>query len=66
MTEMPTGAETPSFEIGARREAVALLEDVGVFYRAREPSSPIPLLTDRARALAERDFLYLLQQMLPA
>jgi len=56
----------PSFEVGARREAVALLEAVGLFYRAREPSSPIPLLTDRARALAERDFLYLLQQMLPA
>jgi type VI secretion system protein ImpA len=64
--EAPAAAEARSFEIGTRREAVALLEDVGLFYRAREPSSPIPLLTDRARALAERDFLYLLQQMLPA
>lgn len=52
-------------EVATRQEAVALLDDVGVYYRSREPSSPIPLLTDRARGLVERDFLYLLKDLLP-
>ena len=55
----------PVPEVRTRSEAVAFLEGVGLFYRAGEPSSPIPLLTDRARSLAERDFLYLLQHLLP-
>ncbi|MDB5512035.1 MAG: hypothetical protein JWR08_1518, partial [Enterovirga sp.] len=48
-----------------RREAVALLEEVASFYRAAEPSSPIPLLAERARSLTERDFLTLLKDVLP-
>jgi len=31
-----------------------------------EPSSPIPFLTDRARDLAQRDFLSVLKALLPA
>jgi len=52
-------------EAKSRREAIGLLEQVGIFYRAVEPSSAIPMLTDRARSLAERDFLSLLKQVLP-
>lgn len=48
-----------------RGEALALLEQVGGFYRLVEPSSPIPYLTDRARELAQRDFLSLLRDVLP-
>lgn len=59
------GAEPWSAEVRTRRDAVAFLDDVGAFYRAMEPSSPIPLLTDRARSLIERDFLYLLKDLLP-
>jgi type VI secretion system protein ImpA len=33
--------------------------------RRVEPSSPAPYLLDRARALAPRDFLSLLQEVLP-
>jgi type VI secretion system protein ImpA len=52
-------------EITARQDALALLDQVGVYYRVMEPSSPIPLLTERARSLAERDFLGLLKDVLP-
>jgi type VI secretion system protein ImpA len=48
-----------------RADAVRLLEQVGAYYRVAEPSSPIPFLTERARTLAERDFVSLLKEMLP-
>ena len=48
----------------SRREALTLIEAVGAYYRAAEPSSPIPLLTDRACGLAQRDFLGLLKDVL--
>jgi type VI secretion system protein ImpA len=47
-----------------RQEAIALLEQVGRYFRAVEPSSPIPLLTDRARGLTGRDFMSLLGDVL--
>ena len=45
---------------------VTLLEQVGHYFRMAEPSSPIPFLTDRARDLAQRDFLSVLKALLPA
>ncbi|HUG60452.1 MAG TPA: hypothetical protein VMP03_01330, partial [Methylomirabilota bacterium] len=55
----------PTAEISTRAEASALLEQVAHFYRQSEPSSPVPLLIDRARALGSRDFLSLLKDLLP-
>jgi type VI secretion system protein ImpA len=48
-----------------RATALALLQHVAGFFRNSEPSSPIPFLIDRARELAQRDFLNLLQDVLP-
>ena len=48
-----------------RATALALLQHVAAFFRNSEPSSPIPFLIDRARELAQRDFLNLLQDVLP-
>jgi type VI secretion system protein ImpA len=53
------------FAVKSRGQAVFLLEQVATYFRVSEPSSPIPLLTDRARELAQRDFLSLLQDVLP-
>jgi type VI secretion system protein ImpA len=39
------GSTMPTFKITTRREATALLEQVGAYYRTVEPSSPIPHLT---------------------
>jgi type VI secretion system protein ImpA len=54
-----------SLAANSRQEAVALLGQVGAYFRAVEPSSPIPLLTDRARSLTGKDFMALLGDVLP-
>jgi type VI secretion system protein ImpA len=54
------------FEARTRSDALALLEQVGLYFRAAEPSSPVPFFTDRARDLATRDFLSVLKALLPA
>jgi type VI secretion system protein ImpA len=59
-------AETPQFDIQSRAQALALLDQVGAYFRAAEPSSPIPFLIERARDLAQRDFLSVLKALLPA
>jgi type VI secretion system protein ImpA len=58
-------AETSPVLVTQRGQALDLLEQVGRFYRLVEPSSPVPYLTDRARELAQRDFLSLLRELLP-
>ena len=70
--EAPSGAEedgtapeAPVFAVRNRAEAVALLREVGGFYRTAEPSSPIPLFTDRACAMVNQDFLSILTDVLP-
>ncbi len=51
--------------IGSRAEALVLLDRVGSYYRAVEPSSPIPLLIQAARDFAGKDFLSIIRTMLP-
>ncbi|MBB4019875.1 type VI secretion system protein ImpA [Chelatococcus caeni] len=58
------GGPRPHPAATSRREALTLIEAVGAYYRTAEPSSPIPLLTDRACGLAQRDFLGLLKDVL--
>lgn len=58
-------AEAPALDVATRAEALAMLDQVGNYLRVAEPSSPIPYLTDRARDLAQRDFLSLLKALLP-
>jgi type VI secretion system protein ImpA len=60
-----TGAEAPRFQVDSRSQAVALLEQVQRFFRQSEPSSPVPMLCERARAFAERDFMAVLRDVLP-
>jgi type VI secretion system protein ImpA len=58
-------AESVQYRIESRTQAIALLEQVQRFFRHAEPSSPVPMLCDRARALAERDFMGVLREVLP-
>jgi type VI secretion system protein ImpA len=51
--------------IGSRAQALALLDTVQHYFRRTEPSSPVPMLCERARALAERDFMGVLADVLP-
>lgn len=59
-------AEPPVFEVTTRTEALTLLDQVGAYLRSAEPTSPIPYLIDRARDVAQRDFLSVLKALLPA
>ena len=56
---------SPQYRVASRAQAIALLEQVQRFFRHSEPSSPVPMLCDRARALAERDFMAVLREVLP-
>ena len=56
---------TAQYNIQTRTQAIALLEQVQRYFRHSEPSSPVPMLCERARALAERDFMAVLRDVLP-
>jgi type VI secretion system protein ImpA len=63
-SEMPNARKQRPRAV-TRQQAFALLDQVAGYYRATEPTSPIPVLLDRARALAARDFMSLLKDFLP-
>jgi type VI secretion system protein ImpA len=64
--QQPNGpAVAGKLQVQTRAQAIALLEQVQRFFRRAEPSSPVPMLCDRARALAERDFMSVLREVLP-
>jgi type VI secretion system protein ImpA len=52
-------------EVTTRAEAVRLLDLVCTYYRRNEPSSPLPLLIERAKRLAEKDFIEILRDLAP-
>jgi len=68
IAEKPSLAET--FERAtpepaeSRAAAIALIDGVASHLRRAEPSSPLPWLLDRAKALASRDFVSLLKELL--
>lgn len=56
-------SDTPA--AASRAAALALIDAVATHLRRSEPSNPAPYLLDRAKALAPRDFLSLLKDLLP-
>jgi len=61
----PDEAARPQYRVESRSQAIALLDSVQSWFRVSEPSSPVPMLCARARAMAERDFMTLLRDVLP-
>jgi type VI secretion system protein ImpA len=51
--------------IKSRQDAIRALEAAAEFFRRNEPSSPIPLLLDRAKRLVSKDFLEVLADVAP-
>lgn len=51
--------------IRSRQDAIAALEAVATFFRRNEPSSPVPLLLDRAKRLVSKSFLEVLEDIAP-
>ncbi|MCA9263598.1 MAG: type VI secretion system protein TssA [Planctomycetales bacterium] len=53
-------------EITCREDVITALEKATEYYQRYEPSSPLPLLLNRAKRLANADFLDILQDLAPA
>ena len=72
--EVPAGADGSSGQapgvvaigaIGSRQDAVRALDAVAEYFRRNEPSSPVPLLIDRAKRLVSKNFLEVLEDVAP-
>ena len=66
----PGQASAPGGAISAggirtRDDATRALDAVAAFFRTHEPSSPIPLLLERAKRLVAKDFLEVLAELVP-
>jgi type VI secretion system protein ImpA len=51
--------------IRSRQDAIRALDAVADFFRQQEPSSPIPLIVDRAKRLVSKNFLEVLDDIAP-
>jgi type VI secretion system protein ImpA len=51
--------------IQSRQDAVRALDAVAEFFRRSEPSSPIPMIVERAKRLVAKDFLEVLADIAP-
>lgn len=51
--------------INSRQDAIRALDAVASYFRANEPSSPIPLFIERAKRLVAKDFLEVLADIAP-
>ena len=55
-----------SGEIRSRDDVVRALDRIARYYEAHEPSSPVPLLMQRAKRLVHADFVELVKDLAPA
>lgn len=51
--------------IKTRQDAIRALDAAAEFFRRNEPSSPVPMLVDRAKRLVAKDFLEVLADVAP-
>jgi type VI secretion system protein ImpA len=58
-------AAAPRDEIASRADVTRMLDKLCAYYAAHEPSSPVPLLLQRARKLVDKSFTELLQDLAP-
>jgi len=58
-------AAATSGEIASREDVLRMLDKIAAYYRSHEPSSPVPLLLERARRLVPKDFIEILEDLAP-
>lgn len=59
------GAAAALGAIVSRQDAIRALDAVADYFRRNEPSSPVPLLVERAKRLVSKDFLEVLEDIAP-
>ncbi len=62
---IPGAARAISGEINSREDVVRLLDRMCDYFKKHEPSSPLPLLLQRAKRLVSKDFLEILRDLTP-
>lgn len=64
----PTASAAPRSvpgEVRSRADVVAAIDRICRYYREKEPSSPVPLLLERAKRLVHADFLDIMTDLAP-
>ena len=59
------GPAAISGEIGSRADVVRMLDKILAYYQRYEPSSPVPMLLERAKRLAPKSFFEVLEDLAP-
>jgi len=54
-----------SGEIGSREDVIKMLDKISSYYSRYEPSSPLPILMERAKKLVHLDFMSIVQNLAP-
>jgi type VI secretion system protein ImpA len=54
-----------SGEIGSRADVVRMLDKIIAYYQRHEPSSPVPMLLERAKRLAPKSFFEIMEELAP-
>jgi type VI secretion system protein ImpA len=54
-----------SGEVTSREDAIRMLDKVSEYFRRNEPSSPVPMLLQRAKGLIAKDFMEILRDLTP-
>ena len=65
-TAAPAARAAISGEIASRDDVLRMLDKLIQYYARHEPSSPIPLVLERAKRLVPMNFLEILQDLAPA
>jgi type VI secretion system protein ImpA len=52
-------------EIQSRSDVIRVLDQICDYYRSAEPGSPVPLLIRRAQRLVDKDFMSLMEDLVP-
>ncbi|MBP0593953.1 type VI secretion system protein TssA [Paraburkholderia sp. LEh10] len=66
--DAPTRSAAPAPQTGdvnSRQDVIRLLDKICAYYEKHEPSSPVPLLLNRARRLVDKSFIEILEDLAP-
>jgi type VI secretion system protein ImpA len=61
----PTPTGRPMETISSRQDVIHVLDLICAYYDQHEPASPVPLLLKRARQLVEKNFVEIVQDLVP-
>ena len=59
------GAAPISGEVNSREDAIRMIDKICTYYERNEPSSPVPMLLQRAKRLVSKDYLDIMRDLTP-